>query len=258
MVRCLLVATLCATVAVAQNPWVNRRRNGGDKEKKPVAVDEASAGDDDTDFARLNSIVEGLGAGGGALGGGGGDGNPFAGMGEMWDEMMDSPEMRAMLDDPELLKATIKNNPLLSAIPGVAEQVDALLESDTFKDPAKLQEAMRVGLDTFKDMGNEFGEELGKQMELMAADPEAFQANMADALAQMIPGAGAGGGAALLEAAKGVFDGSGELDFDALSKIPGMEALGDPEALKAQMAAAAELLQGAGGNPLGAMAGGEL
>lgn len=243
---------LAATVALlvssasAQNPWVNRRRNK-DKEAKPVVTDEASAGDDLTDFARLNSIVEGL-----QTGGGGDDANPLAGMGAMWDEMMDSPEMAAMLNDPELLKATIKNNPLLSAIPGVGDQVDALLESDTFKDPAQLREAMKVGMEAFKTMGDEFGAELGKQMELMQANPEAFQKNMADALAQLVPGAGADGGAALLEAAKGLFDGSGDVDLDALAKIPGMEALGDPEALKAQMEQMAAAFGGQ--NPLGDLA----
>ena len=38
--------------------------------------------------------------------------------GDMWESLMDSPEMEEMLANPELLKATIKDNPLINAIPG--------------------------------------------------------------------------------------------------------------------------------------------
>ena len=69
---------LLVAAGLAQNPWVNRRRNR-DKEAKPVAADEASAEDDLTDFARLNKIVEGLQTGSGGGGGGGGDIIPIRG-----------------------------------------------------------------------------------------------------------------------------------------------------------------------------------
>ena len=71
-------------------------------------------------------------------------------------------------------------------------------------------------------------------MKLAQADPEAFKSQMEAMMAQL-----AGGpeqGAALMEAAKGMWDGSADpAQMEALSKLPGMEALSDPEAMKAQM-----------------------
>jgi hypothetical protein len=173
----------------------------------------------------------------------------FAGMGEFWDQLMESDEMRAIMDDPKLLRETISNNPLLKAMPGVGDQVEELLNSEAFQDPAALKAVMKQGMDAFKDAGSEFGKEFGKQMEMMMSDPEGFQKNMADAMAQLIPGGAAGGGDAILEAAKGLFDGSGNFDAAALAKIPGMEALADPEKMKEQMAEAAKLFEQMGMDP---------
>ena len=254
MVRAFVLA-LVASVSFAQNPWVNRRNRGekdGEKKIGKVRIDEESGADEATDFARLNKLVESLGSeygGEGGLGDLSGMGDMFAGMGEFWDNMMESEEMQAILNDPAKLKETIVNNPLLKAIPGVGDQVEQLLSSEAFQDPAALKEAMQVGMSAFKDAGSEFGKEFSKQMELMMSDPEAFQKNMADAMSALIPGAGEGGGEAILEAAKGLFDQSGNLDAAALSKIPGMEALADPEKMKEAMAEAAKLYESMGMDP---------
>ena len=166
---------------------------------------------------------------------------------------MDSPEMEEMLANPELLKATINNNPLINAIPGASEQVEALLQSDAFNDPAQLKQAMRQGVDAMKAVGSEFGSQLGAQMKLAQQNPEAFKAQMEAMMSQL-----AGGpeqGRALMEAAKGLWDGSADpAQLEALSKLPGMEALADPEAMKRQMA---ELQKMMGAGQMPAM-GGEL
>ena len=132
-VRRILTVLALAGLTRAQNPWVNRRKNK-DKDA-PVAADPAAG---DTDFSKLNDMVKNLQQAG-AAGGQGED--MFAGMGDMWESLMDSPEMEEMLANPELLKATIKNNPLINAIPGASEQVEALLQSDAFNDPAQLKQA---------------------------------------------------------------------------------------------------------------------
>ena len=101
---------------------------------------------------------------------------------------MDSPEMEEMLANPELLKATIKNNPLINAIPGASEQVEALLQSDAFNDPAQLKQAMRQGVDAMKAVGSEFGSQLGAQMKLAQQNPEAFKAQMEAMMSQLAGG----------------------------------------------------------------------
>ena len=110
-VRRLALVLALTTPIAAQNPWVNRRKNK-DKDA-PVAADPSSG---DTDFSKLNDMVKNLQQAGAAGAPGGED--MFAGMGDMWESLMDSPEMEEMLANPELLKATIKNNPLINAIPG--------------------------------------------------------------------------------------------------------------------------------------------
>jgi len=239
----LRLASIVALVwsASAQNPWVNRRRNRDSAGKGDAgAAPDAKA--PETDFSKLNDLVGN--APNGALG------DVGANMAGMWEELMDSPEMEQMLADPELLAATIKNNPLIGAIPGAAEQVEAMLASDTFKDPAKLREAMKTGVEAMSAVGAEFGKQLGATMELAAKDPAAFQKQMADAVAQLIPGAGADGGAAIMEAAKAMFDGSGSAaDLEKLSQIPGMEGLADPEQFKAQMASYQKMMAQMGMDP---------
>ena len=116
-VRRILTVLALTGLTAAQNPWVNRRKNK-DKDA-PVAADPAAG---DTDFSKLNDMVKNLQQAGAAGGAGGED--MFAGMGDMWESLMDSPEMEEMLANPELLKATIKNNPLINAIPGASEQVE--------------------------------------------------------------------------------------------------------------------------------------
>lgn len=240
-----LVALVCASLVArvsAQNPWVNRRRNrdSGGKADSGVAPDVKAP---ETDFSKLNDLV-------GAGGAGGGLGDVGANMAGMWEELLDSPEMEQMLADPELLAATIKNNPLIGAIPGAADQVEALLASDTFKDPAKLREAMKTGVEAMSAVGAEFGKQLGATMELAQKDPAAFQKQMAEAVAQLVPGAGADGGAAIMEAAKAMFDGSGgAADLEKLAQIPGMEGLGDPEQFKAQMASYQKMMAQMGMDP---------
>ena len=110
-VRRIFAVLALTGLTSAQNPWVNRRKNK-DKDA-PVAADPAAG---DTDFSKLNDMVKNLQQAGAAGGAGGED--MFAGMGDMWESLMDSPEMEEMLANPELLKATIKNNPLINAIPG--------------------------------------------------------------------------------------------------------------------------------------------
>ena len=245
-VRRILAVLALTGLTSAQNPWVNRRKNK-DKDA-PVAADPSSG---DTDFSKLNDMVKNLQQAGAAGGAGGED--MFAGMGDMWESLMDSPEMEEMLANPELLKATIKNNPLINAIPGASEQVEALLQSDAFNDPAQLKQAMRQGVDAMKAVGSEFGSQLGAQMKLAQQNPEAFKAQMEAMMSQL-----AGGpeqGRALMEAAKGLWDGSADpAQLEALSKLPGMEALADPEAMKRQMA---ELQKMMGAGQMPAM-GGEL
>ena len=136
---------------------------------------------------------------------------------------------------------------------GASEQVEALLQSDAFNDPAQLKQAMRQGVDAMKAVGSEFGSQLGAQMKLAQQNPEAFKAQMEAMMSQL-----AGGpeqGRALMEAAKGLWDGSADpAQLEALSKLPGMEALADPEAMKRQMA---ELQKMMGAGQVPAM-GGEL
>ena len=203
---------------------MNRNRNKDEKKIGKIRLDEASEAADGSDFGKLSKLAASLQDGGAnplAGLGSGGAGDMFAGMGEFWDQLMESDEMRAIMDDPQLLRETISNNPLLKAMPGVGDQVEELLNSEAFQDPAALKAVMKQGMDAFKDAGSEFGKEFGKQMEMMMSDPEGFQKNMADAMAQLIPGGAAGGGDAILEAAKGLFDGSGNFDAAALAKIPG-------------------------------------
>lgn len=231
---------------------MNRNRNKDEKKIGKIRLDEASEAADGSDFGKLSQLAASLQDGGAnplAGLGSGGAGDMFAGMGEFWDQLMESDEMRAIMDDPQLLRETISNNPLLKAMPGVGDQVEELLNSEAFQDPAALKAVMKQGMDAFKDAGSEFGKEFGKQMEMMMSDPEGFQKNMADAMAQLIPGGAPGGGDAILEAAKGLFDGSGNFDAAALAKIPGMEALADPEKMKEQMAEAAKLFEQMGMDP---------
>ena len=251
---------------------MNRNRNKDEKKIGKIRLDEESEAADGSDFGKLSQLAASLQDGGAnplAGLGSGGAGDMFAGMGEFWDQLMESDEMRAIMDDPKLLRETISNNPLLKAMPGVGDQVEELLNSEAFQDPAALKAVMKQGMDAFKDAGSEFGKEFGKQMEMMMSDPEGFQKNMADAMAQLIPGGAPGGGDAILEAAKGLFDGSGNFDAAALAKIPGappappffapgardgarpagMEALADPEKMKEQMAEAAKLFEQMGMDP---------
>ena len=154
--RLALVLALSCT-ASAQNPWVNRRKNK-DKDAPvaadPAAGDTdfsklndmvknlqqagAAGGQGEDMFAgmgadsasvserfRTSSCVDGVGATSrrrDAL-----DvaaraatrlAREYVHTGDMWESLMDSPEMEEMLANPELLKATIKNNPLINAIPG--------------------------------------------------------------------------------------------------------------------------------------------
>ena len=84
-------------------------------------------------------------------------------------------------------------------------------------------------------------------MKLAQQNPEAFKAQMEAMMSQL-----AGGpeqGRALMEAAKGLWDGSADpAQLEALSKLPGMEALADPEAMKRQMAELQKMM-GAGQVP---------
>ena len=80
--RCLAMLAL-SSLSAAQNPWVNRRKNK-DKDA-PVAADPAAG---DTDFSKLNDMVK-ISNKRARDGAGGAD--MFAGMGDMWESLMDLP-----------------------------------------------------------------------------------------------------------------------------------------------------------------------
>merc|ERR1719486_399804 len=121
----------------------------------------------------------------GAAGGQGED--MFAGMGDMWESLMDSPEMEEMLANPELLKATIKNNPLINAIPGASEQVEALLQSDAFNDPAQMKLAQQ-NPEAFKAQMEAMMSQLAGGPEQGRALMEAFKAQMEAMMSQLAGG----------------------------------------------------------------------
>ena len=160
----------CWPSAASQRPKPLGQPEKNKDKDAPVAADPSSG---DTDFSKLNDMVKNLQQAGAAGGAGGED--MFAGMGDMWESLMDSPEMEEMLANPELLKATIKNNPLINAIPGASEQVEALLQSDAFNDPAQLKQAMRQGVDAMKAVGSEFGVAARRSDEIGAAEPGSLQ-----------------------------------------------------------------------------------
>lgn len=235
MIRRLLLAGLCAG-AVAQNPWVRKK-----KKDAPVEADAASQKADGADLSALHDMLS-AGTGDDAA-------NPYAGMGDMWEGLMDSPEMAQILADPDLLKKSIMNNPLISAIPGAKEQVEAIMASDAFNDPDQLQKAMRAGVDAMKSVSNDFGAAMGEQMKLAQEDPAAFQKQMAEAMSQFM---GDGDPAQAMAQAQALFGGS-EADPEYLKKlaeVPGMEKLADPAAMKASMEALAGMMGGGGDGKL--------
>lgn len=189
MMRRILRLALCLSLVCAQNPWVRRKK----KSDQPTQDDDAPIGkirlddeassnsakaafDADNDFDRLNRLVSEFGSENMQMD------TSWEGMSQMWEGLMDSPEMQQMLDDPAKLREAIADNPLLQAIPGVDKYVSQLLESETFQDPAKLKEAMRVGMNAFKSVGKEFTKELGTQIDQLVQNPQAFAQQISDTL----------------------------------------------------------------------------
>jgi len=234
--RYALVAA--ALACAAANPWA--RKN---KKEAPLEEDKASGvADGAGEYKRLHDLL--------STGDDEAIEKSFEGMGDMWENLMDSPEMAQMLADPELLKKSIRENPLINMIPGAQDQINAIMDSPAFSDPEQLAKAMRQGVDAMKAVGDEFGKHFGDQMKLAKEDPEKFSKQMADAMASFAKSSGAAGQdpAAALEAAKGLW-GNAQNDPEYLAKlgqIPGMEHLSDPEKLKEHMATL-EGMVGAGG-----------
>lgn len=245
MPRLLLALFALADVARCQNAWVRRNKKDGDK----VRVEEDAPVEEDlSEFERMNRLVKQLGGDnedGASLleqnrramaGFGGAEGD----MDAMWEGMMDSPEVQALLQDPSKIREMLVDNPILNAMPGMAEQIEAALNSEAFSDPAKLQAAMKEGMETFKTVGKEFSKEIGKNMMDMLENPE----KMAEAMKQL------GDPKALEESMKLMMGGAGgEMpDMAAMSKMLGQDL--SPEQLEEAMAETQKLLQqmGVGGD----------
>lgn len=80
------------------------------------------------------------------------------GMG-MWKDMLDSPDMQAMLDDPSQMRELMM--PFVEMMGGDKEKLEEVLA-----DPAKLKESMSTGLETMTELfaDPEKLKDLGKQM----------------------------------------------------------------------------------------------
>lgn len=202
----LLHCLLCFSLVFAQNPWVRRKKKGAGttaadentlphehpEHSSPQGIGKIRLDDDEhdhttpgastrghldtNDFDRLNKLVGEFGTDSLQMD------TAWEGMAQMWEGLMDSPEMKEMLDDPAKLRAAITDNPLLQAIPGVDQYIAQLLESDTFQDPTKLKEAMRLGMNAFKSVGKEFTKEFGTQLNMLAQNPDGFAQQISDTL----------------------------------------------------------------------------
>jgi len=203
-----LVVLVLVGVCVAQNPWV-RRKKKEEEEVGKIRLEEEEEEEAATEFARLNKLVSEMGET--DLSG------AWDGLSEMYESLLESPEMKELLEDPAKLKAAITENPLLKSLPGMDEHLDTVL--DSFQDPEKLREAMKVGMDAFKTVGKEFTKELGSQMEQLVNDPAAFQKQLSDTIANFMN------------------------DEEMLKAIPGFDQL-TPEQLQAQLAQAQDLFKG--------------
>mmetsp|Transcript_4837 Transcript_4837/g.19758 ORF Transcript_4837/g.19758 Transcript_4837/m.19758 type:complete len:299 (+) Transcript_4837:105-1001(+) len=233
----VLVGALTWTTSTAQNPWVTgrRQRDAGDEGIGKIRVDDGADAADTDDFAALNELVAGLGADAT----GGVDASAALEQAfEMWDGVMESPEMQALLSDPDALRAAILDNPFIKAVPGAAEQLEAVLGSDQLGDPAKFKEMMRTGMDTFKSVSKEVASELGTQLEDLIAHPEKLEATMADAMKALgLDGAASRGGDDGDDALAALLGGAGAdaSPEELLKNIPGMEDLMASPDFKKQM-----------------------
>mmetsp|Transcript_20971 Transcript_20971/g.67559 ORF Transcript_20971/g.67559 Transcript_20971/m.67559 type:complete len:273 (-) Transcript_20971:428-1246(-) len=170
--RGLLFFVAAAGVASAQNAWLKKKVQKEEEEEGSAALGE-------TDFARLNKLVEGLQQQGGASSSVGETASGLLDQAfEQWETLMETPEVKELLSDPEAMKEAIKSNPLMQNLPGV----EAMLDSETFADPAKFKEAMHQGIQTFKSVSKDVASEMGAQFQQLLADPEKLQNVVADAL----------------------------------------------------------------------------
>lgn len=161
------VVVLCIVGAVAPNPWVRRKKK--DEEIGSIRPDD----DEVVEGGAMDELLKG---------------DFLKGIGEsgMFEDMlsglMDTPEMKEIMENPEKLREAIRDNPLLKSVPGADAQIEQLLDSDAFKDPEVLKSAMKVGMEAFKNIGEEFTKAIEDQMDLLSNDPEAFEKQMLDAL----------------------------------------------------------------------------
>jgi len=65
------------------------------------------------------------------------------------EQLMDTPEVQQLLNDPDLLMAQLKDNPMFAD----NEELLKLFDSDEFKDPEKLKETVKQGLDAIGEWG---------------------------------------------------------------------------------------------------------
>ena len=199
MLRLSLTMSLVTSAVWAQNAWVKKKS------------------EEETDFARLNKLVEDLEAGK----------KPSVGDSaselldqafEQWETLMDTPEVRELLSDPAAMKEAIKSNPLMQNLPGV----DAMLDSETFQDPEKFKEAMHQGIQTFKSVSKDVASEMGQQFQELLTNPEKLQATVNDAMAAL-----------------GLDDAD---PSDMLKQIPGMSDLANSPEFAKQMEQAQQYL----------------
>mmetsp|Transcript_8823 Transcript_8823/g.29102 ORF Transcript_8823/g.29102 Transcript_8823/m.29102 type:complete len:285 (-) Transcript_8823:159-1013(-) len=237
----LCFAASCGVVSSA-NRWVGGKRNKVEEKEE----------DDLSEFERINRLVQQMTDSDGGLDSGaastlarrpaGGDDvaagleTMLSSMGDMWEGMMDLPEVQAMLADPAKLREMLVNNPMLDAMPGMREQMEVALASDAFSDPVKLKAAMTEGMAAFKSAGKEFTQEIGKNVQDMMANPE----KMNEALKAL--GLGGAGGGDMAESLQQMFGGADGAppDLGAMAKMFGMDLT--PEQVAEAMAETQKLL----------------
>ena len=159
--RAFILCVLASTV-FSKNAWVSKKKE-----------EEAS-----TDFARLNSLVKDIQENGPKEDLGDSASSLMEGVFDQWETLMETPEAKALLSDPALMKEAIKSNPMMKAFPGL----DAMLESETFSDPEKFQEAMAQGMETFKTASKDVAKEMGNQFQDLLANPDKLEKTLDDVM----------------------------------------------------------------------------
>mmetsp|Transcript_24029 Transcript_24029/g.74043 ORF Transcript_24029/g.74043 Transcript_24029/m.74043 type:complete len:263 (+) Transcript_24029:61-849(+) len=196
MQRWLLVLLALAWDAADGNAWTRKKKEAKEEE------------DLSTDFARMNKLVEELGADAATKKKSASSASDLLDSAfDQWESLMETPEVQALLADPDAMKAAIKDNPLMANLPGV----DAMLDSETFQDPEKFKDAMHQGMQSFKTMSKDVAGALGEQFQQLLDDPAKLQATVSDAM-KMLGNLGDTDPADLL---KGLSGGEGNEDLEA-------------------------------------------